>query len=261
MPLGQAIVAHVGAVSRNGLQDILCGKSRQTMHEDDETRGYTVVSCSADGKLLPGLRGHGLTMAMLTGDKEGTARSIGDRAACRSCRRKGEVVAMVGDGINIETTCLLEVFLAMHLSRAAVHRIHYKVHLGRVVYNATVHTIRQSTSVHVSEIQSIATATTLSPSLVLLWHHFGEGDGFIGTISMPAVLAAYSLTSSSFSLRVSLIHSPLAAGHSYSLPDTVAQIVWDLDKPLSSRSIRGNSGGVHKLRNGERVLSAYALEQ
>ncbi|EGD82033.1 hypothetical protein PTSG_02720 [Salpingoeca rosetta] len=204
---------------------------RQTMHEDEETRGYMVVVCSADGKLLPGLRLVSLTrasprgeeggapaapacltMAMLTGDKEGTARSIGDRGWHRH-RARSSVQEMEAKG------------------RGGGDAIHWswQVATSSATPTTDVHAIREITSVHVSEIQSMATAATSAPSVVVLWHHFDEGDGLIGTISVPASGEQHLLVSE---------------GRQFWRP----------------RSIRGN-GSVHQPRDGERVLTTYILEQ
>ncbi|EGD82161.1 hypothetical protein PTSG_11929 [Salpingoeca rosetta] len=256
---------------------IVIGMHIETMHEDDETRGYTVVTCSADGNLLPGPCGVSLTRASLRGEESGAPAAparpdhghahgrlrgpfgaeIGIdnvlAAACRSCRRKGEVVAIVGDNINIESADVV-LMIKDNLLAESIHWS-WQVATSSATPTTDVHAIREITSVHVSEIQSIATATTSSPSPVLLWHHFGEGHGFIGTISMSAsreqhllvpeacVLAMYSVTSSSTSLRLSLIHSPLAAGHSWSLADTVAQSVWNVDKPCRVAALLPPFGG------------------
>ncbi|EGD72090.1 hypothetical protein PTSG_00106 [Salpingoeca rosetta] len=228
-------------------------------------RTSQTVSAPTAKRAVRLLRPHGLTMAMLTGDKEGTARSIGGRAACRSCRRKGEVVAIVGNGINIDHPLVVA---SGHLSSDT---------------NDGVHTIRQSTSVHVSEIQSIATATS-SPSPVRLWHHFGEGHGFIGTMSVSASRDHHLLCRKAGSFDgvqpglvvvvVARVPDPqpscsralvLAAGYG-------GASVWDLDKPLpcgraaafrlvASTIDQRQQRGVHQLRNGERVLTTYTLEQ
>ncbi|MCU0852430.1 MAG: cadmium-translocating P-type ATPase [Thermoplasmata archaeon] len=98
-----------------------------------EDKGMTVMVCAIDGSVLgslgvadtlreeagkavAGLKGLGLEVVMLTGDNERTARAIasqagiddfraqvlpGDKAAAvKAYQEKGEVVAMVGDGIN-----------------------------------------------------------------------------------------------------------------------------------------------------------------
>ena len=162
---------------------------------EHESRGHTVVLCAVDGVLagmaaladmckpeaaraVQVLLDHGVRVIMLTGDNEQTARAIAYQvgiptvfagvlpshksAKVRELQEQGEVVAMVGDGINdapalaqadlgiavgagtevaIEAADvvlikddLLDVFFAMHLSRATVHRIQYNF-IWAVVYN------------------------------------------------------------------------------------------------------------------------------
>ncbi|EGD82221.1 hypothetical protein PTSG_11940 [Salpingoeca rosetta] len=150
------------------------------------------------------LHPHGLRLAMLTwatrrawrgplGAEVGIDNVLA--AACRSWRQKGEVVMMVGDGINIESADvvlmikdnLLDVFFWPHT--CCMRPCSASTTTFIWVWCATPPTCADGgccDAVHVSEIQSIATATTSSPSSVVLWHHFDEGDGFIGTISVSA---------------------------------------------------------------------------
>ncbi|EGD80623.1 ATPase [Salpingoeca rosetta] len=161
-----------------------------------EEQGNTVVLCSADGVLVGCvaladqckedsaqavrvLQKQGLRTVMLTGDNERTAKAIADQvgidtvfagvlpshkaAKVQELQEQGEVVAMVGDGINdapalaaadlgvavgagtdvaIEAADvvlikdnLLDVFVALHLSKATVRRIHYNF-IWAIVYNA-----------------------------------------------------------------------------------------------------------------------------
>ncbi|MGD9963605.1 MAG: heavy metal translocating P-type ATPase, partial [Thermoplasmata archaeon] len=98
-----------------------------------QDQGMTVMACAADGLLMgllgvadtlkpgakeavEGLKAMGLKVVMMTGDNERTARAISDQAgisefraqvlpadkarAVRAFQEQGEVVAMVGDGIN-----------------------------------------------------------------------------------------------------------------------------------------------------------------
>ncbi len=100
---------------------------------DMESRGMTVMACVTDGKLsgllgvadtlkpeagsaVSSLKQMGLKVVMLTGDNERTAKAIASQAgidefraqvlpadksgAVESFQKQGEVVAMVGDGIN-----------------------------------------------------------------------------------------------------------------------------------------------------------------
>ncbi|EGD75401.1 hypothetical protein PTSG_06476 [Salpingoeca rosetta] len=284
------------------------------MHEGDETRGYTVVGCSADGNLLPRLppeakrvvrllRPHGLTMAMLTGDKEGTARSIGGRAACWSCRRKDEAVAIVGDGINIESEDVVMMIKDNLLAggvfwpctcrvrpcSASTTTFIWAVCAGGGHGNACAAVASLNDSADVCGFAAVrkqpSTGRGQWPPLQRLQRRSARdppnhqrarlGDPIHGNSHhfRPVFWAVYSLTSSfSLSSRVSLIYSPLAAGHACSLPGTVAQSVWNVNDPCrvaavppsvwwSAQSIRGNSGGVHQLRNGEHVLTTYTLEQ
>ncbi len=116
-------------INRLGLSlDALEGKM-----ELMENEGMTVMACSVNGKILgligvadtlkqeaeesvSKLKGLGLKVVMLTGDNERTARAIAKEAGIdefraqvlpadkagvvRAFQEKGEVVAMVGDGIN-----------------------------------------------------------------------------------------------------------------------------------------------------------------
>jgi Cu+-exporting ATPase len=108
------------------------GRLEQTM-ESMEKEGMTVMACAADGRILgligvadtlkpeakeavAGLREMGLKVVMLTGDNERTASAIArevgiaefraqvlpaDKSgAVKAFQEAGEVVAMVGDGIN-----------------------------------------------------------------------------------------------------------------------------------------------------------------
>jgi Cu+-exporting ATPase len=101
--------------------------------ESMENEGMTVMACVSEGKVLgligvsdtlkpaasealSGLKGLGLRIVMLTGDNERTARAIAKQAGIdefraqvlpadkarvvKAFQEKGEVVAMVGDGIN-----------------------------------------------------------------------------------------------------------------------------------------------------------------
>jgi Cu+-exporting ATPase len=101
--------------------------------ESMENEGMTVMACVSEGAVLgligvadtlkpaasealSGLKGLGLRIVMLTGDNERTARAIAKQAgidefraqvlpadkagAVKAFQEKGEVVAMVGDGIN-----------------------------------------------------------------------------------------------------------------------------------------------------------------
>ena len=101
--------------------------------ESMENEGMTVMACVSEGAVLgligvadtlkpaasealAGLKGLGLRVAMLTGDNERTARAIAKQAGIdefraqvlpadkagvvRAFQERGEVVAMVGDGIN-----------------------------------------------------------------------------------------------------------------------------------------------------------------
>ncbi|EGD81964.1 hypothetical protein PTSG_02648 [Salpingoeca rosetta] len=93
---------------------------RQIAADDARRRRDAWLHAPEAKRVVRLLRPHGLTMAMLTGDKEGTARSIGGRAACKNCRRKGEVVVMVGVGINIESAdCVL--MIKDNLLAGAIH--------------------------------------------------------------------------------------------------------------------------------------------
>ncbi|EGD82288.1 hypothetical protein PTSG_02956 [Salpingoeca rosetta] len=246
---------------------------RQTMHEDDETRGYTVVACSADDNLLPGLCEVSLTRASPKAKRDAApaaytstarpwpcSRATGRAlrgplgaeigidgvfaAACRRWRRKGEAVAIVGDGINIESADVVLMIKDNLLAGGVFWPCTYRarpcghplvVASGHLSSDANdgVHAILQITSAHVSEIQSIATAATSSPSPVRLWHHFGEGHGFIGTISVSASREQHLLVPEACVLggvqpdllllhvaaRVPDPHSPLATGRSCSLPE------------------------------------------
>ncbi|EGD81916.1 hypothetical protein PTSG_02602 [Salpingoeca rosetta] len=245
-------------------------------------RGEESGAPAASARLAPG-HAH-------TGDNKGTARSIGGRGWHRQ-RVRSSVQEMEakgrrgGDGWR------------RHQHRVSGRRYNDQgqpacwshplvVASGHLSSNPNDECTRSAkvTSVHVSEIQSIATATTSSPYLVVLWHHFGEGHGFIGTISVSAsgdqhllVREACVLGCVQPDLLLLLLVArvpdpqPLAAGHSCSLPVTVVHSVWDLDKPLScglevpvwwpAQSIRGNSGGVYQPCDGERVLTTYTLEQ
>ncbi|EGD81989.1 hypothetical protein PTSG_02676 [Salpingoeca rosetta] len=369
MPLGQAIVAHGGAVSRNRLQDgiwsqylgnrgwygmhIVIGMpivmlaiprhQRQIAADDARRRGDTWLhGCCVLGRrqasawitwgladtCKPQRRRERCACCARTACawscSRATRRVLRDlletevgiddvfAAACRRWRRKDDVVAMVGDGIDIESAHVVLmikdnllagcVFWPCTLSRATVRHIYYNVHLGRVVQvvdTATralphrlvvasghlssdadngVHAIRQITSVHVSEIQSIAAAATSSPSPVLLWHHFGEGDGFIGTISMSAsgeqllllpeacVLAAYILTSSSSSSSSSLVSVFLVAGEyggAKCLRSGQALVVWPLGRPPfgGQHDRLAATAGVCTSSDGERVPTTHILEQ
>ncbi|EGD77650.1 ATPase [Salpingoeca rosetta] len=161
-----------------------------------EGRGHTVVVCGADGvalgfvslsdrckpeaaRTVQVLHDEGVRVIMLTGDNERTARAIAAQVGIetvfagvlpshkadkvRQLQEQGEVVAMVGDGINdapalaqadlgiavgagtdvaIEAADvvlikddLMDVFVAMHLSKATVHRIYYNF-IWAVLYNA-----------------------------------------------------------------------------------------------------------------------------
>jgi len=116
-------------INRLGLSlDALEGKMEQM-----ENEGMTVMACAVDGKVLgligvadtvkpeaeesiSKLKALGLKVVMLTGDNERTARAIAKEAGIdefkaqvlpadkagvvRAFQEKGEVVAMVGDGIN-----------------------------------------------------------------------------------------------------------------------------------------------------------------
>lgn len=108
------------------------GRLEQTM-ESMEKEGMTVMACAADGRILgligvadtlkpeakeavAGLREMGLKVVMLTGDNERTASAIAKEVgiaefraqvlpadksgAVKAFQEAGEVVAMVGDGIN-----------------------------------------------------------------------------------------------------------------------------------------------------------------
>jgi len=108
------------------------GRLERSM-QDMEDSGMTVMACAADGKVLgligvadtlkpdakeaiSRLKEMGLKVAMLTGDNERTARAISNQAgiddfraqvlpadkagAVKAYQEAGEVVAMVGDGIN-----------------------------------------------------------------------------------------------------------------------------------------------------------------
>lgn len=136
---GEGITSTVGGVeisvgNRRLLErlKIPLGTLDATM-ESMENDGMTVMACARDGRVLgligvadtlkneardavTGLRELGLKVVMLTGDNERTARAIAKQAGIdefraqvlpvdkagtvKSIQEKGEVVAMVGDGIN-----------------------------------------------------------------------------------------------------------------------------------------------------------------
>eukprot|EP00043_Microstomoeca_roanoka_P012258 m.117956 g.117956 ORF g.117956 m.117956 type:complete len:1091 (-) comp15440_c1_seq2:314-3586(-) len=170
------------------------GNTKEAIKEHEE-QGRTVILAVIDGQLLglftladqckpeaartvQVLRRRGIKVAMLTGDNERTARAIAAQVGVptvfaqvlpshkaekvRQLQEQGEIVAMIGDGINdapalaqadlgvavgagtevaIEAAGivlikddLLDVCVAMHLSKATVHRIYYNF-IWAVLYN------------------------------------------------------------------------------------------------------------------------------
>lgn len=176
--------------------DISLGRSIDEAVSEYEEMGHTVVVCAVD-RIIAGcislsdkvkpeaahavrvLKKQGVRVIMLTGDNERTARAIAGQigvntvfagvlpshkaAKVKALQDLGQVVAMVGDGINdapalaqadlgiavgagtevaIEAADvvlikdnLMDVYAAMHLSRATVHRIYYNF-IWAVLYNA-----------------------------------------------------------------------------------------------------------------------------
>ncbi len=136
---GEGITSEIGgrqvSVGNRRMLDRLgvpTGPLEPVMREMEE-QGITVMACAADGRLLgllgvadtlkadargsiASLKAMGLKVVMLTGDNERTARAIAGQAGIddfraqvlpadkagevESFQKKGEVVAMVGDGIN-----------------------------------------------------------------------------------------------------------------------------------------------------------------
>jgi Cu+-exporting ATPase len=128
---GRAVL--VGRPAMLADRGVALGEELDRRHASEEERGRTVVAAAIDGKpaglfvvadrlkptspaAVAELRALGLTPVLLTGDNERTARSVaadvgiervranvlpGDKGAeVRALQEVGEVVAMVGDGVN-----------------------------------------------------------------------------------------------------------------------------------------------------------------
>ncbi|EGD81107.1 hypothetical protein PTSG_11145 [Salpingoeca rosetta] len=305
----------------------ISGKSRQTMHEDEETRGCTVVVCSADGNLLPGLcevsltrtspKGeeavrllcqHGLRLVMLT---RATTRALRGPSgadvgvdtvlagACRRWRRKDDVVAIVGDNINIESAHVVLMIkddllagggghgdacaaVASWSNSADVTRLCGCSHplvvaSGHITSDANDECTRFATSPASTSRRS--NPLQQPPLRHLLLCAFGIILARAMASSAPSaclraeISTCFCQKAGSFGgvqPDLLLVTPPcsralvLAAGYDGAkCLGPGRPLPCGLEVPVwwPAQSIRGNSGGVHQHLDGERVLTAHTLEQ